>query len=264
MKVEEEDHPDIKFSHLNRADGSATYSKAGFTIIGAVNGPVEAQRRDELAEEAVIEVTVRQASGFGGPDDRHLESTIHSTLRHIILVQNFPRMLIQVTLQVVEAPKDKVVDFLDEGPTESNLPLLHALLQTTMLAVQSAAIPLTTTFTSFLVANVMGFGIEMGPDVWEMEQICSLHVLGMTSDGKLLVDSAEGVWEFEVWELVIDAAKAECCPSAPHTKIIENGDYDGEMEVDVKKEEEEENMGQKMKDVVKREIQKEQKWKQEI
>lgn len=50
---------------LSRADGSATYSADGYTIIGAVNGPIEVQRRDELPEEAAIEVNIRPAVGVG-------------------------------------------------------------------------------------------------------------------------------------------------------------------------------------------------------
>lgn len=51
---------------LDRADGSAAYSSHGFSIIGGVNGPVEVQRRDELAEEAAIDVVVRPVAGVGG------------------------------------------------------------------------------------------------------------------------------------------------------------------------------------------------------
>jgi exosome complex component RRP46 len=58
--------PAAKLSHLFRADGSATFSQNGYTVIGAVNGPIEVQRRDELPEEAVIDVTVRPAAGVGG------------------------------------------------------------------------------------------------------------------------------------------------------------------------------------------------------
>lgn len=54
---------------LPRADGSATYSFNGFTIIGGVNGPVEVQRRDELPEEAAIDVVVRPATDVGGTED---------------------------------------------------------------------------------------------------------------------------------------------------------------------------------------------------
>ena len=53
-------------SHLHRADGSATYSSHGYTIIAAVNGPTEALRRDELPEDAAIDVLVRPSAGVPG------------------------------------------------------------------------------------------------------------------------------------------------------------------------------------------------------
>jgi hypothetical protein len=62
--------PAATLSHLYRADGSATFSQNGYTVIGAVNGPIEVQRRDELPEEAVVDVTVRPAAGVGGKTDQ--------------------------------------------------------------------------------------------------------------------------------------------------------------------------------------------------
>lgn len=53
-------------SPLHRADGSATYSSNGYSVITAVNGPIEVQRRDELPEEAAVDVAIRPASGVGG------------------------------------------------------------------------------------------------------------------------------------------------------------------------------------------------------
>lgn len=53
-------------SPLQRADGSASYSSGGYSILAAVNGPVEVQRRDELAQEAAIDVILRPAAGVGG------------------------------------------------------------------------------------------------------------------------------------------------------------------------------------------------------
>jgi exosome complex component RRP46 len=50
---------------LHQADGSATYSAHEYTVVGAVNGPLEVQRRDELPEEAAIEVNIRPAIGVG-------------------------------------------------------------------------------------------------------------------------------------------------------------------------------------------------------
>jgi len=57
--------PAAALSPLHRADGSATYSADGYTVVGAVNGPVEVQRRDELPNEAALEVNIRPASGVG-------------------------------------------------------------------------------------------------------------------------------------------------------------------------------------------------------
>ena len=51
---------------LTRADGSAFSSSNGYSVLGAINGPVEVQRRDELPEEAVVDVVIRPTSGVGG------------------------------------------------------------------------------------------------------------------------------------------------------------------------------------------------------
>lgn len=53
-------------SPLHRADGSAEHSQNGYSVIAAVNGPIEVQRRDELPEEAAVDVAVRPATGVGG------------------------------------------------------------------------------------------------------------------------------------------------------------------------------------------------------
>lgn len=114
---------DASLSILQRADGSAKCDRDGYSVVGAVNGPIEVQRRDELPEEAAIEINVRPAIGVGsmpagtkvkrcfamlnhlsGPTERHLESLLQSSLRHVIMVQNYPRTLIQVTLQILEVP----------------------------------------------------------------------------------------------------------------------------------------------------------------
>lgn len=57
--------PEVTLTHLNRADGSATYTHHGYSLIGAVNGPIEVQRRDELPEEATLEINVRPSAGVG-------------------------------------------------------------------------------------------------------------------------------------------------------------------------------------------------------
>ena len=58
--------PEAALSVLPRADGSAKYSYAGYTVTASVNGPIEAQRMDEHAQEAHVDVIVRPAAGVGG------------------------------------------------------------------------------------------------------------------------------------------------------------------------------------------------------
>lgn len=61
---------------------------------------------------------------FTGTRERHLESLIQSTLRQIILINNFPRTLIQVVLQVTTAPENEYVNAkLVQGSSVSSIPI---------------------------------------------------------------------------------------------------------------------------------------------
>jgi ribonuclease PH len=92
---------------LNHADGSAAYnSPNGYSILAAVNGPVEVQRRDELPDEAHIEVNVRPHDGVGQVKERHLELLIANTLHDVIYTEMFPRQMVQLTLQILKVPTD--------------------------------------------------------------------------------------------------------------------------------------------------------------
>lgn len=59
-----------ELSHLPKADGSATFAYSGYTVTAVVNGPLEAQRRDENPFEALVDVNVRPAAGVGGKGTR--------------------------------------------------------------------------------------------------------------------------------------------------------------------------------------------------
>lgn len=58
--------PQAQLAPLPRADGSASFSYCGYAVTAAVNGPVEAPRRDENPFEALVDVVVRPAAGVGG------------------------------------------------------------------------------------------------------------------------------------------------------------------------------------------------------
>ncbi|RFU24105.1 hypothetical protein B7463_g12234, partial [Scytalidium lignicola] len=205
--------PTALLSHLPRADGSATFSQNGYTVIGAVNGPIEVQRRDELPEEAVVDVVIRPAAGVGGTRERHLESILQSTLRQVILIHNFPRTLIQLTLQITSIPKiDNVTSKLVQA--DLNLPILPALLQTAILTLLSASMPLATTFTSVILAlnsSEKSATIVPNPSVQDIQSASSIHVLAFTAQGALLLAESEGSFSIDDWNEVYEQGKKLCC-----------------------------------------------------
>ena len=90
---------------LTRANGSVTYhSPNGYSVLAGVNGPIEVPRREELLQEAFLEVHVRPCDGHGGVKERHLETIIAKVLRDVVLVDLFPRQMIQLTLQLLRVP----------------------------------------------------------------------------------------------------------------------------------------------------------------
>ncbi|KAI9717645.1 MAG: hypothetical protein M1812_004590 [Candelaria pacifica] len=204
-----QNRPSASLSHLYRTDGSATFSQNGYSIIGAVNGPIEVQRRDELPEEAAIEVIVRPATGVGGTRERHLEAILHSTLRHIILTQNHPRTLVQITLQVTSIPEnDSITAKLAQA--SSSLPILPALLHTSMLALLSASIALAMTLSSTLVTVTQDNDSVLNASPQELQRSSSIHVLAFSSKGDLLLAESEGDFDLKTWENVYDTALEHC------------------------------------------------------
>ncbi|KAH8156414.1 hypothetical protein CIB48_g11829 [Xylaria polymorpha] len=207
--------PEALLSHLHKVDGSATYSYAGYTVIGAVNGPIEAQKRDELPEEAIIDVVVRPAAGVGGTRERHLESLLQSTLRQIVLVNNFPRTLIQIILQITVTPDNEYVNG-KLVQAHVNLPVLPALLQTATLSLLSASLPMTATLTSTSLAIVSEDGRRQtvaNPTAREIEQSQSFHVLAFTSQNELILAESEGAFTMKEWDDIYSAARGQCCTS---------------------------------------------------
>ncbi|MCJ1418456.1 exosome non-catalytic core subunit rrp46 [Xylographa parallela] len=198
---------------LQRADGSASYSWNGYSVLAAVNGPVDVQRRDELPEESAVDVIVRPAAGIGGVRERHLETIIQRTLRHIILVASHPRKLIQITLQVTGTPEH---DSKSENLTQasSNLQILPPLLQASVLALLSASIPLTVLITSVLVAVDIDGNLNHNPSPVEISSAASLHVLAFSSHGRLLVAESEGLFDMDTWERVTEEGSRQCRDSA--------------------------------------------------
>ncbi|EAQ93616.1 hypothetical protein CHGG_01851 [Chaetomium globosum CBS 148.51] len=207
--------PKAALGVLPRSDGSAKYSHAGYTLTASVNGPIEAQRRDEHAYEAHVEVIVRPAAGVGGTRERHLESLLQSSLAQLILVKNFPRSLIQVVLQIEDSPEN---DYVNTKLVQAslNFAIMPALVQTAILALLSAGVPMRATATATAVAVVHQDGAKktvVDPSQREVETASSVHVLAFTSHNGLLLAESEGDFTVGEWDDVYETAKGICCRS---------------------------------------------------
>ncbi|WYZ34392.1 hypothetical protein EsH8_I_000668 [Colletotrichum jinshuiense] len=225
-------NPQARISHLPRADGSATFSKGGYCVVASVNGPMEVQRRDENPFESVIDVVVRPAAGVGGTGERQLENLLQCALRQLIPVKNFPRCLIQVTLQVTETPQNdyansKVVQ------AQSSLPLMPALLHSAILGLLSAAVPLKAIATCTTLAVLeKGDKIVADPSPSEVDQATSLHVLGFTSQDDLLLAESEGVFSMVEWDNVISTGQKVCGQQRQmdlESAMVDDGRYSTDM-----------------------------------
>lgn len=184
--------PTARLHALPHADGSASYQYQNYEVLATVNGPIEVQRRDELPEEAFVEVNVRPASGGGSPRDRLLESLIQRTLKSLVDLRAHPRSLIQITLQVVRTPDD-IASVTPPHQSDSVLPVLPALVNAGLLALLSGNVPLFSTCAAVSV-----------------DRDGARHVFGYASGGDLLLAESEGNFDLKAWAKAEKQAKSAC------------------------------------------------------
>jgi exosome complex component RRP46 len=95
---------------------------------------------------------------------------------------------------------------------------MPALMQTAVLALLSAGVPMRATATATAVAIAQQGGakkITVDPTPRDIETARSVHVLAFTSHDELLLAESEGDFTVKEWDDVYETAKAICCRSAP-------------------------------------------------
>ncbi len=185
--------PSLALHPLVRADGSATFTSNLYTVLAAANGPVEVSRRDELPEEAAIEVNIRPSSGVGGPRERWMESVITSLLRSLLLVHLHPRMLVQVTLQITAEPSIK----LKRGVAD--VALLPTLANAAFAALVDGGLPLERTMVAAL-AVVREGEVVVEPTEKDLVGCQSVHAMAYSMKGEMLLTESTGRFDLELWE----------------------------------------------------------------
>lgn len=92
-----------------------------------------------------------------------------------------------------------------------------------MLAFLSASIPMTSTFTSTLLAIQPSGDISINPSPKLLLPASSAHVFAFSSTGNLILDLSEGEFDLDTWEKAHDKAKEECCKEQLEENAMEEG-----------------------------------------
>lgn len=212
--------PQIIQHPLARADGSTAFSSELYTVIAGVNGPVEVQRRDELPEEAAIEVNLRPASGVGGPRERWLESILQSVLKSILLVHLHPRTLIQITLQITKEPAVKF------QRTAADITILPTLINAAFSAIVDGALPLAATTSAVLAIIGEDGSVVLDPQEKQIARSKSIHAMAFDQHGAQLMDESSGNFTADVWEKVYEVAQQACAAAIAKTDDAVMGNAD--------------------------------------
>lgn len=238
--------PAASLSILDRTDGSATYRcpSTGFNILSSVNAPIELPgRRDALKpEEATVEVFVKPGAGQGGVGEQHAKEIIRNMLGKLILgrEKGFPRRGVVVTLAVIGGEGVERGDSVsreaigiwiglstDEAGWTQYLTMLPALLHASLLALLSACVPLSMTFTATVLAVDRSGEIIPEPSAQAARAAESLHVLAFSSKGHLLLNESQGAFDFDTWEKVHQRAST-LCRGTQNGDVAMGGDANGQ------------------------------------
>ncbi|KAH0848972.1 hypothetical protein AYO21_08702 [Fonsecaea monophora] len=205
--------PQAVLHTLVNADGSATYSAPGqgYKIIASVNYPVEVPyRSDEIPESTLVEVNLRPHNGVGMVKERHVEELIKRTLQAIVLGQETPRTMLQVTLQVLSVEGDESLPggVRGAGQGETYLDLLTSALNAAILGCLDAAVQMET----LVAATLIGINRDSGqmiinPGVLQRKKCASLHAFAYKKDGTMLLMESEGKFSIEGWQQAAHTAR---------------------------------------------------------
>ncbi|CAM9022251.1 hypothetical protein WICANDRAFT_80111 [Wickerhamomyces anomalus NRRL Y-366-8] len=152
---------------LSRVDGSATVSAGETRVITSISGPIEPKPRQELPTTAALEVIVRAGVGISNTREKLLEDKLRSILTQVIIGHLYPRQLIQITTQILEAGED--VEYTSKE--------LSALVNSAYLALIDANIGLNVSFASEHFAILENGEIIISPSKAQLKTSKSSHVV---------------------------------------------------------------------------------------
>lgn len=210
----------IALHTLENADGSVTYTptNGSQTIVVGVNYPTEVPyRSDELPESTFIDVNLRPHNAVGMVKERHLESILKRTLQSLVRVEDMPRTMLQITLQItsVETDEDLPGGVKEGGQGETYLPTLANAVNASILGCLDAGVQMKQTAAAVLVGITADGPILEHPRVVEAKVCVSLHVFAFSATGEAILMESEGPFKMTDWTRAHDMAKM---------LVLENGE----------------------------------------
>ena len=203
--------PQIVLHPLHNADGSATYTAPNdtHTVIAGINYPVEvAYRSDEIPDSIFIDVNLRPHNGVAMVKERRVEFLVRQTLQVIVRIQDAPRMMLQVTLQVASAETDEDLPggIKEGGQGETYLPVLVSALNAAFLGCLDAAVHMKQMAGAVLIGVTHDGSLIQDPRVAERKRCKSLHAFAITGSAEVILMQSEGPFTIEEWNSAQDLA----------------------------------------------------------
>ena len=181
----------MKAGVLSRSDGSCRYTCGDSIVVGSVVGPMVEMQAD-VSQTCRLNVTVYGSSLDGGPASRvmHVEKFIRGALEQVILLRNFPRSCIKLSVQVIN----------DGGSVWA------CALMACTAALVNAGIPMRGIPSASSCVVLKNGEIVVDPSGDE-EKLASAHVFVATMDRHaILVVDTDGVLTRESFKEAVEVA----------------------------------------------------------
>lgn len=194
----------IETSSLQKVDGSAVWTQGVTKVVFSVSGPMEVKIREELPNEATLELVVRPVTGLSSTREALIEDRLHSLLGSIILKHLYPRSLIQMVVQVLESGESR----------RNNVLELAAAINAATVALIDAGVPVNGLITSTSIAIDDSDQLVLWPTAEQLKTAISTHCIAYEivagQPDRLLLCESTGLFTKEQFLQCLDAALPEC------------------------------------------------------
>lgn len=202
--------------NLNNSDGSALYTSPNGTHVlqSTVHYPLEVPfRSDEIPNDTYIEVSIRPHNSVAMVKERHLEQIVGRVLKSVILGEETPRCMLQVTIQVMQMESDQSLPggVKGGGQGEGYLDTLVGAVNVSSMGCLDGGVQMKGLVGAVLVGVVDEQQTILSPNVGQRKGCRSLHTFAFTSRGECVLMESEGRFHLDDWTRAENVARKAVC-----------------------------------------------------